>query len=145
MTALDLPVVVSMEREVYTKDAWSVGQFKEELSSVPKNRLYLVAVDHDSQVIGYAGVFAPNEGLDSEVLTLTVGENFRRRGIGRSMLRELIAWALARKSPAIFLEVREGNAEASPLYVSEGFAPISHRNNYYAEGIRAVVMKKELI
>ena len=142
--ALDLPEVVSMEREIYRHDAWSVGQFKEELASVPKNRFYLVALDETAHVIGYGGVYAPSEGLDSEVLTLTVKSDFRRRGIGRSLLRELIAWARERNSPSIFLEVREGNEEASPLYESEGFLPISHRNNYYASGIRAVVMKKEL-
>jgi ribosomal protein S18 acetylase RimI-like enzyme len=61
------------------------------------------------------------------------------------MLRELIAWATKRNSPSIFLEVREGNDEASPLYLSEGFEPISHRNNYYSAGVRAVVMKKDLL
>jgi ribosomal-protein-alanine N-acetyltransferase len=144
MNSLDLPVVVSMERDIYRNDAWSVGQFKEELANVPKNRLYLVAQDEENSVIGYAGVFAPNEGLDAEVLTLTVSGEFRRKGIGRSLLRKLIAWALERNSPSIFLEVREGNDEASPLYVSEGFEPISHRNNYYSAGVRAVVMKKDL-
>ncbi len=144
MTALDLPVVISMEREIYKNDAWSVGQFKEELSSVPKNRLYLVAVNETDEVIGYAGIFAPSEGLDSEVLTLTVKAEYRRHGIGRSLLQELIAWAQRRKSSVIFLEVREGNEEANPLYISEGFAPISHRDNYYTAGVRAVVMKKDL-
>ena len=144
MTSLDLPTVVSMEREVYINDAWSVGQFKEELASVPKNRHYLVAVNESNQVIGYAGIFAPGESLDSEILTLTVHKEFRRHGTGRTMLQELIAWAQGRNSSAIFLEVREGNEEASPLYISEGFLPISHRNNYYSAGIRAVVMKKEL-
>ena len=144
MNSLDLPVVVSMDAEIHQRDAWSVGQFKEELLSVPKNRKYLVAISEENKVIGYAGVFAPNDGLDSEVLTLTVSEEFRRQGIGRSLLRELIAWALERQSPSIFLEVREGNDEASPLYLSEGFEPISHRNNYYSAGVRAVVMKKDL-
>jgi len=144
MNLLDLPVVVSMEREIYRNDAWSVGQFKEELASVPKNRLYLVALDELNRVVGYAGVFAPSEGLDAEVLTLTVSEEVRRQGIGRSLLRKLIAWSLERKSSSIFLEVREGNDEASPLYLSEGFEPISHRNNYYSAGVRAVVMKKDL-
>jgi ribosomal-protein-alanine N-acetyltransferase len=144
MNSLDLPVVVSMERAVYPADAWSVDQFKEELSAVPGNRYYLIAIDGAQKVVGYAGVFSPDTDLDAEILTLTVDPNYRRHGIGRKMLQLLIEWARNRQAPAIFLEVREGNDEASPLYLSEGFAPISRRNNYYSTGVHAVVMKKDL-
>ena len=144
MISLDLPVVVGMEREIYRTDAWSVGQFKEELGNVPKNRLYIVAVNENGEIIGYAGVFTPDIGLDADVLTLTVAPESRRKGIGRAMLKGLISWAKERRAPAIYLEVREGNEEASPLYLSEGFQPISRRSNYYSFGVDAVVMKKEL-
>ena len=144
MISLDVPVVVAMEREVYRTDAWSVDQFKEELANVPKNRFYLVAVSEKSEIVGYAGVFSPDHGLAADVLTLTVAESFRRQGIGRAMLQDLIAWAQERRAPAIFLEVREGNEEAAPLYLSEGFEEISRRSNYYSLGVNAVVMKKDL-
>jgi len=145
MTALDFPAVVSMERAVYPADAWSVGQFKEELAGVPLNRFYLVATNEKSQIVGYAGVFSPDEALDADIHTLTVAPNFRRQGIGRAMLDQLIAWAYERKAPAIFLEMREGNEEASPLYISSGFTPISRRDDYYGSGVHALVMKRELL
>ena len=144
MNALDLPVVVSMERQVYRTDAWTVSQFKEELASVPRNRHYIVAVSQDNEIAGYAGVFSPDAGLDADVLTLTVAPKFRRQGIGRAMLEQLITWARERRAPAIFLEVREGNEEAGPLYLSAGFHPISRRSNYYSLGVDAVIMKKDL-
>ncbi|MBI3428663.1 MAG: ribosomal protein S18-alanine N-acetyltransferase [Actinobacteria bacterium] len=144
MISLDLPVVVGMERAIYRTDAWSVGQFKEELANVPKNRSYLVALNEKGEILGYAGALSPDIGLEADVLTLTVAREYRRQGIGRAMLRELVAWAQGRKAPAIYLEVREGNEEASPLYLSEGFAPISRRRNYYTSGVDAVVMKKVL-
>ncbi|MEK6649311.1 MAG: ribosomal protein S18-alanine N-acetyltransferase [Actinomycetota bacterium] len=144
MTALDLPVVVGMERAVYPIDAWSVGQFKEELAGVPLNRLYIVAVSEKDEIVGYAGVFSPGEGVETDIHTLTVTPNYRSQGIGRAMLDQLIAWARGRRAPAIFLEMREGNEEANPLYISAGFTPISRRNDYYGSGVHAVVMKKEL-
>ncbi len=144
MMALDLPVVVSMEREVYRTDAWTMGQFKEELASVPRNRHYIVAQNDEKEIVGYAGAFSPDLGLDADVLTLTVTPKYRRQGIGRTMLDHLITWARTRKAPAIFLEVREGNVEASPLYKSAGFEPISTRTNYYSLGVNAVIMKKDL-
>jgi ribosomal-protein-alanine N-acetyltransferase len=145
MTALDIPVVVSMERTVYPIDAWSVGQFKEELAGVPLNRYYVIAVNERSDVVGYAGIFSPDEGLAADIHTLTVAPNFRKHGIGRAMLDQLTGWAYERKAPAIFLEMREGNIEANPLYIAAGFAPISRRDNYYGNGVHAVIMKKELL
>lgn len=144
MIALDLPVIVSMEREIYRTDAWSMGQFKEELAAVPRNRYYIVAQNDENEIVGYAGAFSPDLGLDADVLTLTVAPKYRRQGIGRALLDQLITWAKMRKAPAIFLEVREGNVEASPLYKSAGFEPISTRSNYYSLGVNAVIMKKDL-
>ncbi len=144
MKTLDLPEVVSMERACYPHDAWSVGQFKEELAGVATNRFYIVAVSQSGEVLGYAGVFSPAVGLDADIHTLTVTPAARKQGIGRSLLDSLIAWAQERKAPAIFLEMREDNVEAHPLYVSTGFAAISRRDNYYSTGVHAVVMKKEL-
>ena len=144
MIALDLPMIVSMERQVYRTDAWSMAQFKEELAAVPRNRYYIIAQDEQNHIVGYAGVFSPDTGLDADVLTLTVAPSWRRKGIGRAMLEKLIAWAIDRQAPAIFLEVREGNVEASPLYTSAGFVAISSRSNYYSLGVNAVIMKKDL-
>lgn len=144
MITLDLPVIVSMEREIYRTDAWTIGQFKEELAAVPRNRYYIVAQNEANQIIGYAGAFSPDLGLDADVLTLTVASKYRRQGIGRALLDQLITWAKMRKAPAIFLEVREGNVEASPLYESVGFKQISTRSNYYSLGVNAVIMKKDL-
>ena len=144
MIALDLPVIVSMEREVYRTDAWTMGQFKEELAAMPRNRHYLVAQNEQNEIVGYAGAFSPDLGLDADVLTLTVAPRYRRQGIGRALLDQLITWAKMRKAPVIFLEVREGNDEASPLYESAGFDPISMRSNYYSLGINAIIMKKDL-
>jgi [ribosomal protein S18]-alanine N-acetyltransferase len=145
MTAFDLPVVVSMERIVYPVDAWSVGQFREELAGVPLNRFYVVATNEKSEIVGYAGVFSPDEGLDADIHTLTVTPSYRKQGIGRALLDQLISWAYSRKAPTIFLEMRENNEEAHPLYVSAGFTPISRREDYYASGVHAIVMRKELL
>ena len=142
---LDLPVVVALEREIYPGDAWSVAQFKEEIAGVPRTRKYIVATDERGEIIGYAGAFSPGSGIEADIQTLTVSSSYRRQGIGRELLQQLISWARERQSPAIFLEVRDGNLEANPLYLSAGFSPISRRKRYYALGADAVVMKKDLI
>ena len=35
---LDLPVLVSMERTLFSDAPWSMGQFKEEFAGIPKTR-----------------------------------------------------------------------------------------------------------
>jgi ribosomal protein S18 acetylase RimI-like enzyme len=41
--------------------------------------------------------------------------------------------------------MRLGNDEARALYEQIGFLEVSMRDNYYAPGVTAVVMRKELI
>jgi ribosomal protein S18 acetylase RimI-like enzyme len=52
-------------------------------------------------------------------------------------------WAVAKKVSAVMLEIREGNSEAFPLYEKRGYSVISRRDNYYAPGIHALIMRKE--
>jgi len=135
----DLVPAFALEKSVYEIDAWTMAQFKEEFAA--KDRTYLVA-EFSGSLIGYAG--AVNLSGTCDVLTLTVAQEHRQKGIGREMLRRLIDWARTQKCEAIMLEVRVGNEEAMPLYESFGFIEISRRANYYGPEKTAIVMRKEL-
>ena len=104
-------------------------------------RHYLVAV-HENQIVGYIGVWHNDEIVD--ILTLTVDPEFRRKGIARELLKRMIDWARNKKAVAMMLDMREGNVEAQSLYLDNGFVPISHRKDYYAPGVSAVIMRKDL-
>jgi [ribosomal protein S18]-alanine N-acetyltransferase len=144
MIPLDIPVVAAMEKEIFKDDPWSIGQFKEEISNNGITRHYLVACDSDHKIIGWAGAMCAAEGTDTDVLTVAVHPDFRLRGIARHMVTSLIDWAYSKKSPTIFLEVEKNNLPAQALYISEGFAVISMRPDYYGAGIDALVMSKVL-
>ncbi len=135
----DLVPAFALEKSIYKSDAWTMAQFKEEFAA--KDRTYLVA-EFGGALIAYAG--AVNLAGTCDVLTLSVAEEHRKKGIGREMLRRLIDWARTQKCEAIMLEVRVGNEEAMPLYESFGFIEISRRANYYGPGKTAIVMRKEL-
>ena len=139
MNAMDLVSVYAIEKAAYKEDPWSMAQFKEELAG--KNRWYLIA-EYEGQVIGYVGALTNGHAVD--VLTLTVSPDHRRKGIGREMLLRLIDWSRNKKVSAIMLEMRVGNTEAYPLYLANGFVPLQERKNYYAPGVHATVMRKEL-
>jgi ribosomal-protein-alanine N-acetyltransferase len=131
MIPLDIPVVASLEKEIFKDDPWSMGQFKDELSNNGITRHYVVACDGRHQIVGWAGAMCAADGTDM-------------RGIARHMLTSLIDWAYTKNSPQIFLEVEKNNQPAQALYISEGFAAISIRPDYYGAGLDALVMSKVL-
>ena len=139
MNQLDLVPAFSIEKNAYGKEAWTMAQLKEEFAG--KDRMYVVG-EFGGELIAYAGVV--NLAGTADVLTLTVADEHRRKGIGRELLRRLIDWSRTQKCEVIMLEVRVGNEEAIPLYESFGFIEISRRKDYYGPGKTAIVMRKEL-
>ena len=141
MIALDIPVLTGLEKDIYPESPWSAAQFREELSGVPKTRKYLVALDKQ-EIVGYGGVAIAGDVAD--IHTLTVIPSYRRKGIATQILKELEGWALSKGFKDFMLEMREGNLEAQPLYEKYGYQVISRRDNYYAPGIHALIMRKEV-
>ncbi len=139
-TVMDAVPLYALEKVIYKgEDPWSLAQFKEEIAA--KDRYYIVA-EAQGTVIGYAGVMPAGDLTD--ILTMTVAPEFRRRGIAREFLKRLIDWSRNKKAVAVMLEVRMNNAEAIPLYEVNGFRKISERIDYYGPGKTALVMRKEL-
>ena len=141
MIALDVPVLVGIEKSVFPESPWSAAQFREELSGVPKTRKYMVAID-ENQIVGYGGIALA--GNVADIHTLTVIPSHRNQGIATTMLHQLEEWGRSKKIEAFMLEMREGNIEAQPLYEKRGYSVVSRRDNYYAPGIHALIMRKEL-
>ena len=141
MIALDVPILVGLEKSIFPESPWSAAQFKEELTGVPRTRKYVVAMD-DNELVGYGGIALA--GNVADIHTLTVIPSHRRKGIASHMLHELESWGRQKKVTAFMLEMREGNVEAQPLYEKHGYSIVSRRNNYYAQGIHALIMRKEV-
>ena len=140
MIALDIPVLVGMEKESYPESPWSAAQFREELAGIPRSRKYVVAID-ENEIVGYGGIALAGDVAD--IHTLTVTPKFRRQGIATELLQQLEEWASAQGITTFMLEMREGNSEAQPLYEKHGYEVISKRDNYYSRGIHALIMRKE--
>ena len=137
-TREDLPTLFSIEAELYPIDAWSLDIFDSEFDGIPDTRYYVVA--ESDEIIGYAGLFSPLAGEVADIQTMTVVKSEQGKGIGKALLKLLVIEALRREAPDVLLEVREDNASAIGLYQSAGFEEISHRKNYYAPGIHAIIM-----
>ena len=140
-TAFDLPVFVSLDKELFPYSPWSASQYKEEFSS--PTRHFVVAVDEAQSIIGYAGVFAPG-AAEADVLTVGVVPNHRGKGIARQLMVLITDWAREQGSTAMMLEVKVDNAEAIGLYESLGYSKLNTRKDYFGPGLDALVMRLEL-
>jgi ribosomal-protein-alanine N-acetyltransferase len=78
---------------------------------------------------------APGE---REILNLAVSPDFRRRGIGRALIRALTEGY----EGLIFLEVRESNTSAREFYKSLNFQDVMRRVKYYSEPLEAAIVMK---
>jgi ribosomal-protein-alanine N-acetyltransferase len=67
---------------------------------------------------------------EHELLNLAVDPGFRRQGVGRRMLEELLA-----ARPGLWsLEVRESNLAGREFYGRMGFREVQRRRDYYPSG-----------
>jgi ribosomal-protein-alanine acetyltransferase len=143
-TPEDLDAIMLIEDAVFTPDAWSRDSMRNELAL--RDGYYLVAfpVGRPEQIDAYAGLFAPHRAPSADIQTIAVAEAARRGGLGRVLMRQLIAEARQRGAEEVFLEVRADNESAQNLYRSLGFEQLAVRKGYYKGGIDAIVMRLAL-
>jgi ribosomal-protein-alanine N-acetyltransferase len=85
-----------------------------------------------------AGDPRPREGL-AWIATIGVAPEFRRRGIGRDLLRACEARLGQRR---LRLSVRTSNEGAIRLYEGEGYERVEVWQRYYVDGEAAIIMQK---
>jgi len=139
--AFDLPVFVSLDKELFPYSPWSASQYKEEFSS--PTRHFVVALDEGQNIVGYAGVFAPG-GAEADILTVGVVPSHRGKGIAKALIALITDWAKAQGSTAMMLEVKTDNTDAIGLYESLGYSKLNIRKDYFGAGLDAQVMRLEL-
>jgi [ribosomal protein S18]-alanine N-acetyltransferase len=91
----------------------------------------------DGRIAGFAAsrVTAPGE---RELLNLAVGSEFRRRGVGAQLVRQLVTEA----GVCVFLEVRESNRAAQLFYKALGFQEVGLRPTYYDNPPESAIVMK---
>ena len=101
---------------------------------------------------GAFGLLAEAEGFvlarvaadEAEILTLAVLPSSRRRGLATALLQAAMLRAARSGAAAMLLEVAETNAAARALYAAQGFVQVGLRRGYYAAGVDALVLRRDL-
>ena len=140
MQESDLPAILTIERESFP-NPWSEQSFLCELRSKTNFSKFFVAECSGGSIAGYAGVwFFYGEG---HVANIAIKKDFRAKGIGKSLLNYIIAFAREKGAQKMFLEVAAKNLTARRLYKSFGFKEDGIRRNYYP-GDDAMLMSCEI-
>ena len=120
-------------------DPWSLKSVSSELNN-PLS-LWLVAEDNGT-VAGYVG--SQSVLGEADMMNIAVAPDFRRRGIGRQLVKRLISALNDRGTHVLLLEVRASNEAAISLYEELGFVQVGRRPNYYLHPREdALIMRKE--
>ena len=133
MSEHDLLEVVEIE-EQSGLSRWGWAAYYAELHGANRD-LMLVArpavSTTQSPIIGY--IVARETAGELHINNFAVRSEYRRRGIGASLLDRVLEEARRRKANAAFLEVRSANRAAQALYEKSGFRAIARRANYYSD------------
>lgn len=139
MTVADVKELFPHEVEMFGSEAWSYGAYLDELANT-ETRYYVVAVDAEGHVLGSGGLMTIGE--TAQIMTVGVLPASRRHGIGREIVRHLLAKARQQGSDEVLLEVRVDNDAAQKLYETEGFSLMGRRRGYYDNGrVDAITMR----
>ena len=135
MNESHVAAVAALEKQFFS-EPWDEASVRSELTN--KLALWLVAVE-DGELAGYVG--SQTVLQEADMMNIAVAEGFRRRGIARNLVEELIRQLDAYQ---LTLEVRVSNAPAIALYESMGFQQVGLRKNYYRKPKEdALILRKE--
>ena len=143
MRERDLIDVVEIE-ETSGLNRWGYDAYRRELFTNP-NSIMIVARNLVSrpEVIGFFAGWIVEDEL--HVNNVASHHEFRRIGIGRSLMEVAIDEAGRRGVAHVILEVRAGNEAAQQLYRELGFGFVGRRRDYYRMPTEdALVMKLKL-
>ena len=92
----------------------------------------------DGSLAGY--VFCAFAGGEVHVNKIAVDPLFRRRGVARLLMGEVLVPFGRISAEEIYLEVRPSNLPARNFYTTLGFREVGRRPQYYSDGEDALVM-----
>jgi RimJ/RimL family protein N-acetyltransferase len=151
LVALGTAVGREPEAWLLNVDGWrSVGDERRYLRALKRHPDAAVFVaDDDGAVVGRLSLARDPHGASRHVadLGLMVAATHRRRGIGRALLEQAVAWAAEAGVTKLELHVFPWNEPAIALYDDFGFEREGLRRRHYRRGgqeVDAILMAKHL-
>ncbi len=132
----DVDSIYSIET-ISFRSPWSRSAFPAEIEGRSWSRVEVA--ECEGALVGFMVYWIILDEV--HLLNLAVLPKWRRRGIGRSLMINLLDMAESDGQNEVLLEVRQSNTKAQNLYYSLGFEQLGLRRNYYSDnGEDALVM-----
>lgn len=109
----DLPLHAGLDFSSYSK-------------KLSEKALFVIAYEH-SEMAGFIAYYLNSEGHFAYIPQFVVNKQYRHRGIGHRLMKELIA-SLPELYTSIRLEVLKSNTYAASFYKREGFSELDDHN-----------------
>ena len=127
MSMADLPAVIELDQLSFSQP-WPPAAFQAELANI-NSRCWVTEVD--GRVVATIVLWRVLD--EAHIATIAVHPDFRRRGIGRALLRASMDAAYAEGARIYHLEVRAGNLAAQKMYADFGYEVVGRRPKYYQD------------
>jgi ribosomal-protein-alanine N-acetyltransferase len=125
----DLTAVERLQQLTFT-NPWGADAIRWELENTDVARLY-VAHEPGGTLVGYCACWVVFDEL--HINSFAVDPAWRRRGVARQLLRQVMEESAAAGVRSATLEVRRSNEPARHLYESLGFTVEATRREYYQD------------
>ena len=135
MNRKDISRVYEIECTCF-RSPWSRFSLLKELSN---DLAHYRVMELEGKLIGYAGAWIIFE--EAHVTNVAIMPEFRNRGYGELLMRDLMRVSMEHGATCMTLEVREKNYTAQRLYAKLGFRQNGFRPKYYEDsGEGAILM-----
>jgi ribosomal-protein-alanine N-acetyltransferase len=135
-TLSDLEDILDIERHAFPKSPYSWATFVNLQWVYPETFLVYVNERSPSKEATLAGYIIFSR--DGHIISLAVHPEYRRRGIGKELIQQVIGFPHVRK---VWAEVRKSNRGAQAFYLRLGFRFVAVVPNYYGDEDALIVEK----
>lgn len=129
-----------MDQECFPR---GISYSRQELRGFVGHRGSFTLVAHNEKE-GLQGFIVAHCGVSGHVVTIDVGPDARRAGIGSLLLRSAEERMRSAGCEIVGLETAVDNAAALAFYKRHGYSVIRTWPRYYANGVDALVLAKDL-
>lgn len=143
MTLADLPVIGQLEKLCFPAP-WTIDTYRNELLHNRYSCYWVLRPLPDgpaaaAPILAYGGYWLMSD--EAHIVTIAAHPDFRRQGLGESLLVGIIAKTAEQGAALVTLEVRITNTAAQALYDKLGFVRVGLRRKYYNDnGEDAILM-----
>lgn len=132
MIEADIPDVLIIEGLSFS-NPWSAATFRGEVQNEGISFPVVIVHEPDQRVAGYVIYWLIQDEV--QITNLALHPDFRRRGIGQTVLKVILKEVYEKGATFVTLEVRSSNTPAISLYRKLGFKVLGTRKGYYGNPV----------